>query len=395
MCTVFLCGCDSLVQYLPIGHNEKDTETSVVDIDEVEEYVIPEPLESDGLIYDMLSDLEKSIYTRLYYSVLNGETECVMKKAPIGEYEAAIPRVVKAFLFEHPELFYYNSGYSYTRSSSEPDAIGTIKLRLSEYSFYSDSDKKQEMISALNERVDVIVKKASSLTSDYEKVLFVHNEIVNTTVYDTESASSLSGDGMTHEQQMTHTAYGALVNHSAVCDGYSKAFGIILTALDIENLYVTGYGKTTAHAWSCVKIGGEFYYIDLTWDDPSAVNLPTKNNVTYTYFAMTTEQLERTHTIDDHFTYPVCTATEYSYYRYNGMYLDKYTFKSFSSIVEAQKDSSSIYIAFSTKEEYERALKDVITNGRFSSIPLLSGSSLRYSRDDDNFVLTIYPQSAK
>ena len=50
----------------------------------------------------------------------------------------------------------------------------------------------------------------------------------------------------------------------AVCDGYCKAFQFFMDVLGIECEIQTGQN----HAWNRVKVGGQWYLVDCTWDDP-------------------------------------------------------------------------------------------------------------------------------
>ena len=398
LCAISLSGCTFMIDLSESGigntkNNGSKNETAAdTKTEEFEEY--PDLLEDEGLIYDMLSDLEKNIYTRLYHSVLNGEDECVIQNVIVSQYQNALPKAINAFLYENPEFFYFNGGYSCTKMQTQYGYAETITIRLDKYSFCATPSQQEVMSYNLNRTADAIAEKASKLPTDYEKVLYVHDYIVKNTNYDHEAAKAFSSENMSVEEEMAHTAYGALVRGLAVCDGYSKAFGMLMSKLGIDCMYVTGTGKLMPHAWNCVKIDGDFYYTDITWDDPTSSDRTdtSADNISYTYFALTSEMFEKTHKAEEkYFTYPECTATKYNYYMNNGMHLEKYYFNAFSDAVEAQAGNDRIYIAFSDADEYQKAIKDIITNKKFSSIPSLSGGSIRYSKDDINLVLTVYP----
>ena len=48
-----------------------------------------------------------------------------------------------------------------------------------------------------------------------------------------------------------------------VCDGYAKAYTMLLAAAGIESYHI----GTSSHAWNLVKIGDKYYHVDVTWDD--------------------------------------------------------------------------------------------------------------------------------
>lgn len=65
------------------------------------------------------------------------------------------------------------------------------------------------------------------------------------------------------------SAYGAIVDGVAVCDGISSAMKLLCNIEGIECIEVSGIGITTSgsenHSWNKVKIEGEWYIVDATW----------------------------------------------------------------------------------------------------------------------------------
>ena len=63
--------------------------------------------------------------------------------------------------------------------------------------------------------------------------------------------------------RLSHTAYGALIDGSAVCEGYTAAYNIFLK--------LEGINCSTAqfpdHIWTTATLDGIFYHIDVTWCD--------------------------------------------------------------------------------------------------------------------------------
>lgn len=63
---------------------------------------------------------------------------------------------------------------------------------------------------------------------------------------------------------------GALVHKKAVCEGYSSAYRMMLNLLGIETqMVISGVlpESSIAHVWNRVKIEGQWYNVDVTWDD--------------------------------------------------------------------------------------------------------------------------------
>lgn len=71
-----------------------------------------------------------------------------------------------------------------------------------------------------------------------------------------------------------HTAYGALIEGKAVCDGYAEAFLLLCNAADIPCLLVSGTAEGIPHAWNLVFADGHWYHTDCTWSDTAHSSLP-------------------------------------------------------------------------------------------------------------------------
>ncbi|MDM5188243.1 transglutaminase domain-containing protein [Bacillus sp. DX4.1] len=116
---------------------------------------------------------------------------------------------------------------------------------------------------------------------EHERVKAVHDYVVKHVSYDTSYKA--------------YTAYEALANRSAVCQGYTLLTYQLLKEAGIQSHIVTGTGNGQAHAWNLVKIEGKWYHLDTTFDDP----VPDKQGrVTYSYFNMSDEQLSKDHQWD-------------------------------------------------------------------------------------------------
>ena len=110
------------------------------------------------------------------------------------------------------------------------------------------------------DRVNALVAQchAAGCSTDYEKALWLHDALVKGASYD-----------------YTYTYYapeGVLLRGTGTCDSYSKAYLKLLVAAGVPCRYVTGLataeGRTEGHAWNVVRLGGKWYNVDATWDDP-------------------------------------------------------------------------------------------------------------------------------
>lgn len=95
---------------------------------------------------------------------------------------------------------------------------------------------------------------------DLQKALVLHDYIVSKAAY----------DSWAHVNDIPprndYKAYGALVDHLAVCEGLSLAYKYLCNQAGLK-CYITD-SSTMQHGWNTVVIDGEAYEVDLTADNP-------------------------------------------------------------------------------------------------------------------------------
>lgn len=152
----------------------------------------------------------------------------------------------------------------------------------------------------------IISENITSDMSEYDKVKTIHDYIILSTEFDIDNLKNNS------ISDSSYTAKGALINHLAVCQGYAESFKLIMTELGIGCHIITGKADNELHAWNIVRIDGEWYQIDLTWDDPVPdEKTGEKSPLIYNYFLITDEVMYQNHTPDD--KPQICTSEKYMY----------------------------------------------------------------------------------
>ena len=168
---------------------------------------------------------------------------------PRGEAIPAFFQIVNS----HPELFYLGTRVECYSTSG-----------ISRYFTVTYTDTPEEIRRQRREfeiAADRVAAQADSSMSDVEKALVVHDYLVQLCEYDKERYDNKS------VPDISHSAYGALVNKIAVCDGYGKAYKYIMQdKLGIPCVLVTS--DSMNHAWNMIQIGGNWYHVDATWADP-------------------------------------------------------------------------------------------------------------------------------
>ncbi len=130
------------------------------------------------------------------------------------------------------------------------------------------------------------------------KIYLVHNYLATTVRYQMKHRNPL-------DTSYTQSAYGALIKHECVCQGYAEAFQRFMDYAGISSYIVTGKvkGFTDYHAWNVVSPGqGKgYYHVDVTW----AV---TGGTPRFTYFGKNDNFL-RAEREWDGTLYPACTGS--------------------------------------------------------------------------------------
>lgn len=155
----------------------------------------------------------------------------------------------------------------------------------------SYSNVTEDDINTINSILNSIIKPGMTET---EKIRTVHNWIVCNTTYNDKYYDR--GDSFNHVSNL-------LNNKTGVCQGYSVTFYIFMKQMGIPCTLVMGKTDTVSHAWNAVKLDGNWYYIDVTWDDPvvnGTSNYPGGDNISYEYLLCTYNHISMTHTEDNY-----------------------------------------------------------------------------------------------
>lgn len=277
---------------------------------------------------------------------------------------------------EYPELFWVN-GHASTIYDDHATVYFGILMDL-------PAEQRQQMSAGLEQAAEAIAAQAAAYPSDYEKVKFVHDYIAGHTEYDYAGAAA-AGNGL------WGTCYGCLVEGSAVCQGYAEAFHVIMKKLGIPSGIASGMTERGLHAWNYVQVNGAYYWVDVTWDDPS-YETGESVGVCYSYFLINDEMMFRHRTLDSGFVgkVPVCSSLNENYYVRNGNYLTDYRFEDMNQRLSAATDGI-VEVMFSSGEAMNEAVDALFVANEIWNADVLQGytGSLTYSKDDKTYVLKI------
>lgn len=126
------------------------------------------------------------------------------------------------------------------------------------YTFTYYTTAEQE--TAVDEKVEEVLNALNVQgKSDYGKAKAVYDYICAHTVYDYDHVED-------SDYKLQYTAYAALIDEKAVCQGYAVLFYRMALELNLDSRLIPGTGREEAHGWNIVNVDGSYYNADSTWD---------------------------------------------------------------------------------------------------------------------------------
>lgn len=272
----------------PVVVGNNITQNTVVAVENTDNNQTQTPIsgktDTSNYYYKQLSDTAKKIYDELknhkedmksgtyeidfgteFNNILNTEDgEEILNE----EYQSAW----NAFSYDNVDLFYLDiSKISMTIEARTEGGTTTyyVKIGPGDYSSYLNSTfaNKQEIEDAEEYIID-IRRQVMDILGPYDNAMKI--KVVNEWMIDNLSYEDREGNNN------KYNLYGAIVETKVVCEGYARMFKYIMNGLDIPSILVSGTatnsdGQTELHAWNYVELNGQWYAIDVTWNDPVVI----------------------------------------------------------------------------------------------------------------------------
>ncbi|MGN1433015.1 MAG: transglutaminase domain-containing protein [Ruminococcus sp.] len=361
---VMLCSCnfglDRILGNKPTESVQTTTESSTE----------PEPqreVETSYSYDNLSSDKLRELYMKIDEYAEIAAVGYFTIDAPLNEMQ--LSEAVEAYKNDHPEVFWLKSDFEYI----DNDDSTSLFLSYSVQPDNSDPDRLKKAKEKFNKTVDKIVDGAPKNATDYELELYANDYLVDNCVYDKEAAETEELEG--HEND----AYGALVEKKAVCEGYSRAFQLLCNRLGVDCINISGTADGEGHAWNNVKLDGEWYEVDVTWNDTDGdmefpiydyFNLPSdkfseSHSTSPLYSEVSLSEYENSRYYHNVFA-PVCTGTKYYYYSYSCVTVDDINDSEevTNAIAQAAKDGEEFFdFVIDESLDFETTADEIIYNG--------------------------------
>ncbi|MDD2504971.1 MAG: transglutaminase domain-containing protein [Bacilli bacterium] len=219
----------------------------------------------------------------IFYSILNNGYQSLTFYCP-SEYTDCL-NDVNSFSSDANLLTHINNFVSPFNTFSDIkviyDETGEVTVKINK--LYTT-----EEINQINSQIDKIIAKEIKEDMELEdKVLKIHDYVINTTKYDEDRINNII-------KYKSNIAYGPLIEKYGICGGYADTMALFLNRWNVPNFKVS----STTHVWNAIYINDTWLHLDLTWDDPVSEDR-TINTLLHKFYLIDTKTLEE-YNITDH-----------------------------------------------------------------------------------------------
>lgn len=251
----------------------------------------------EQIIYDSLLNFESSI--RIYKYKLN-----------LNDMLTIYTNVIN----DNPELFYVSSTVSYNMAKDNGETVYSIYDIFPRYSISTNEIPQAKEI--YERGIQKALRLVDDTMNDAQKALIIHDYIINSAVY---PKLNIENGQVTNDDDMFHCAYGFFYNKTIVCAGYTLSYSAILKRLNIPCKYVVS--NEMGHAWNAVQIDGNWYNVDLTFDDIAQQGQKAPGLLVHNCFLKSDEAMKTSkcfwHSGMLHYSGVTCTDTKFDNYFWN------------------------------------------------------------------------------
>lgn len=359
-----------------------NTETTVTEIDTIGTTYSKDEIQRP-YSYNQLNEKQQYIYDAVITAVERLKTDVPL--STIMEISADdYCEVYQQIYNDEHALFYIDTKMQYAMNTATKKIASAVI-------FYKYSDEKiLEMQKAIETEAKRVLDGITPQMTEYDIVKYFHDYLASNVVYDETAANC-------------RDIYGVFVDKKAICGGYSKAFSYLCDKVGIETITVTGDADGEAHMWNMVKIGGQWYNIDITY---AVTNSELGKYVRYDYFCVNDAMLADSRTIYEQiYSYPKATAEDCNYFVKNGLIADSWDdvrAMLINQIAEVSKtDNFVIQVKCSSKELYEEAVNKLFSATEKQAIKIFEEAlpsaakkydctAVSYSQDKTSMVIKLF-----
>lgn len=259
--------------------------------------------------YHQMTANEKRLFSEVY--------DAIASFAPVVQFEGnynkeELKRVMFVIDYDCPELLYTASedGWKYVYYTTSADKVTKV-----EFTYTMSKTEFDRTFSQMMDKIRSMRSQPGFGSSDFSKQAVIYKYLIQHNYYDKVKPFCA----------MANSAW--LLGYSK-CSGYTRALNLALRYYGIQcceiwgNTYDNGVIAPESHLWTGVKLDGQWYHCDATWDDPIVADNPNydpyANSVAILpYLNLNDERMMRARSLHPNvlFDVPDCWSTRYNYYQ--------------------------------------------------------------------------------
>ncbi|MEE0506601.1 MAG: leucine-rich repeat protein [Ruminococcus callidus] len=275
------------VQGIPVEHTPEIALYGAGNTSPDEQAAYPEDIYSSTMGYDVLNDAQKSLYRKIKAAAHAFYTgTAAAEGVSYGSDEEKLPcfaivsntdsslsnedtvKVISMFRNDNPMYFFVGNNYLYSMdydSETEENYVGAVYIACVEE--YTSGTARQAERRALETQITAAREQVEAQDTAWEKARAANDWLCNSLTY------AYDASGNPDDSMASHSIVGAFDERycAAVCEGYAKAFQLLMNAAGVANAYIIGLGNGGGHAWNMAQMDdGYYYYFDVTWNDSTS-----------------------------------------------------------------------------------------------------------------------------
>ena len=252
-----------------------------------EQAAYPEDIYSSTMGYDVLNDAQKSLYRKIKAAAHAFYTgTAAAEGVSYGSDEEKLPcfaivsntdsslsnedtvKVISMFRNDNPMYFFVGNTCLYSMDydfETEENYVSAVYIACVEE--YTSGTARQAERRVLETQITAAREQVEAQDTAWAKARVANDWLCNSLTY------AYDASGNPDDSMASHSIVGAFDERycAAVCEGYAKAFQLLMNAAGVANAYIIGLGNGGGHAWNMAQMDdGYYYYFDVTWNDSTS-----------------------------------------------------------------------------------------------------------------------------
>lgn len=202
----------------------------------------------------------------IYTGLLNAAEKIDISSYGITGSE--LSAIYHSLINDNADLFYVSGSLSWFVDGKDMVTVTSVVP-----SYKMSGDELTAAKETFNEKIEEITAPVDDSWSDMEIALYFHDYLATHFEYDMRVYDSVLYTDVVYD------AYGFLTQGTGVCQAYTLTYNYLLKLYGINGNFATS--EAMNHIWNIIEIDGQWYHVDVTWDDPVYDNLGRSRHVNF------------------------------------------------------------------------------------------------------------------